>query len=86
MVGAMRSRQWKLGGVSDGGHGYVDYNMYRHPYHDVTLTMNTETGGWYSSTRISPVSQGPFFPPFGEDQELPDAMTIKLRNLMEAIK
>lgn len=85
----MKTRQsifiWTLGGVSDGGHGYVDYNMYRHPYHDVTLTMNTETGGWYSSTRISPVKHGTDAP-FGEPRELPDAMTIKLRNLMEAIK
>ena len=76
-------RQWTLLSVWD-GHRYVDYNMCRHAYHDVTLTLNIETGEWYSSTRISPVKHGNDAP-FEGCRELPDAITNKLRKIMEAL-
>ena len=81
----MKTRHWTLLSVWDGGDRYVDYNMCRHAYHDVTLTLNIETGGWYSSTRISPVKHGTDAP-FEEPRELPDAITIKLKKLMEALE
>ena len=85
MVGAMKARQWTLLGVWDGEHGYVDYNMCRHAHHDVTLTLNIQTGDWYSVTRISPVSHESDAP-FEGCRELPDAITIKLKKLMEALE
>ena len=76
-------RQWTLTSVYDGG-AYIDYSMCRHSYHDVTLSRDTETGDWYSFTSISPVRLGPY-EPFDEDRELPDAITKKLRKIMEAL-
>lgn len=81
----MKTRHWTLLNVWDGGYGYVTYNLCRHDFHDVTLTMNVETGGWYSVTSISPVACWTDAP-FGEPKELSDAITIKLRKLMEALE
>lgn len=90
MVGAMKTRQWTLLGYTSGmgGYGtdgYQDFDMCRHAFHEVRLTLNIDTGEWYSSTRISPVKHGTDAP-FGEPRELPDAITIKLKKLMEALE
>mgnify|MGYP000321143217 CR=1 FL=1 len=81
----MSMRQWKLLGVWDGGYGYVTYNLCRHALHDVSLTLNIETGEWYSVTSISPLCQWADAP-FGDPRELPDAITNKLRKIMETLQ
>ncbi len=80
----MKKRQWTLLGVWDGGYGYVTYNMCRHAHHDVSLTLNVETGEWYSVTSISPLSCWTDAP-FSDPRELPDAITTKLKKIMEAL-
>jgi len=63
---------------------YTDYNMCRHAYHDVTLTYDSDEDKWWSITRLSAVSDGPEGQ-FSDERELPDAITNKLRKIMETL-
>jgi len=80
----MKTRHWTLLSHSH-MYGHEDFDMCRHDFHEVRLSRNNETGEWYSSTRISPVKHGTDAP-FEEPRELPDAITIKLKKLMEALE
>ena len=79
----MSMRQWTL---DDPIHDdpYTDYHMYRHAYHDVTLTYDSDEDKWWSITRLSAVSDGPQGQ-FNDYRELPDVITNKLKKIMETL-
>lgn len=60
---------------------FSDWVMYRHDYHDITVTHDAETDEWSALLRVSPVTTA--FLDFTNGLLLPDRIT---KGLVEIIK
>ena len=56
---------------------YYDFNLFRHPYHDLTISFDSEADSWSGTLRVSSVDDGPQGD-LGDYKELPESLVAKL--------
>lgn len=63
---------------------YADLEMYRHAYHDITITYYREEKDWYAIIRTSKRSDGPYGD-FVRERHLPQRIVERLRAIAEPV-